>query len=117
MTDRMTEEMAREIVEATKRPGSIISVDDPHKAEEYIGIAKGYLQGLEDERKRAEGLVAVLEVIPPERLRALADWIDIRFPEDKMPMVQNDLRRMAKASEQALSQYRSQGGEGKCGMF
>ena len=31
-----------------------------------------------------------------EKLRLLADWFDVRYPEDPTPEVQNDLRRIAK---------------------
>ena len=30
-----------------------------------------------------------------EKLRLLADWFDMKYPNDKNPEVQNDLRRIA----------------------
>jgi len=30
-----------------------------------------------------------------EKLRKLADWIDLKYPNDAAPEVQNDLRRIA----------------------
>lgn len=65
MTDRMSEEKARERVEAGNtfklekdKPynlGAILQMSETTAAEFYF--ASGYLQALEDERKRAEGLV------------------------------------------------------------
>ena len=34
-------------------------------------------------------------VTDSEKLRLLADWFDMKYPNDKNPEVQNDLRRIA----------------------
>lgn len=33
--------------------------------------------------------------ISPEKLRKLADWFDVKYPDDPNPEVQNDLRKLA----------------------
>lgn len=38
------------------------------------------------------------------KLRTLADWFDMKFPDDKDPEVQNDLRALANNIEKALEE-------------
>jgi len=62
----------------------------------------------ERERTRiAEADAAALaEALPPaHRLRALAAWIDSKYPDDAEPQVQRDLRAWADAITEALRQY------------
>lgn len=47
----------------------------------------------------AEKWKKVKEIIDPSQLRALAAWIDIKYPNDPNPQVQNDLRKWANALE------------------
>ena len=47
----------------------------------------------------AEKWRKVKEIIDPSQLRALAAWIDIKYPNDPNPHVQNDLRKWANALE------------------
>lgn len=49
---------------------------------------------------REKALIAALP--DPAKLRRLADWIDIRFPNDTNPEVQQDLRRWADLAEEIL---------------
>lgn len=51
-----------------------------------------------------KSLKEALETISPLKLRALATWLDVKFPDDKDDEVQKDLRLMAKRSFEALAQ-------------
>lgn len=75
-----------------------------------------------DDAYRLRAALAALEAVPPRRLRALADWLDVRDRRDlaarmgvteaEVPdymvrakgTVQRDLRRMAGLSETALEE-------------
>ena len=54
----------------------------------------------------APDMLEALQIIPPEKLELLADWIDLHFPDDENPEVQNDLRAMATKAREVIKKAR-----------
>ena len=55
-------------------------------------------------------LQRMVEALPdPARLRLLAEWIDVKYPDDPNPEVQRDLRNWADKIDVALAEWRRWG--------
>ena len=69
------------------------------------GVGERYLKDLIDEidecyypeLEKARKWDEIVEIMPPSHLYALAEWIDLKYPNDSDPEVQTDLRRLADA--------------------
>ncbi len=50
-----------------------------------------------------DALLAACEVIPPNMLERLAEWLDLKNPDDPYTEVQTDLRKMAQLARSAIA--------------
>jgi len=77
-----------------------IAIDEGRNGNTYWDeVRKDILSLLAPELADAEKWRKVKEAIDPSKLRTLAAWIDIKYPNDQNPQVQNDLRKWADALE------------------
>ncbi len=67
--------------------------------DEHVKSLPEIANNIKQLRADAEKWKRVKEIIDPSQLRTLAAWIDIKYPNDPNPQVQNDLRKWAEALE------------------
>jgi hypothetical protein len=73
-----------------------LRVEQENRTPVILEAVRGFCLACQEQKELREALP------DPDKLENLAYWIDVKYPDDKDPQVQRDLRKWASTARQAL---------------